>query len=147
MSPQASGYPAKMRATRDLLRRRMPLLRKRAALLTHIQNTNSQDHLPTIGKNIADKANRTGVAERLTEPAVRKSIAVDLALIEHDDHLLSDLERYIVQRAKHHDANAFYRLRSSPGVGKMLALVLLYEIHEIHRFPGVPGVRIFRRMS
>jgi transposase len=137
MIPQAYVYPAKMRATRDLLRRRMHLMRKRAALLTHIQNTNSQYNLPTIGKKIAYKANRTGVAERFTEPAVQKSIAVDLALIEHYDHLLSDLELYIVQMAKHHDANAFYRLRSIPGVGKILALVLLYEIHDIHRFPRV----------
>ena len=62
---------------------------------------------------------------------------MDLALIEHYDRLLSDLELYIVQLAKHHDANVFYRLRSIPGVGKILALVLLYEIHDIHRFSRV----------
>ena len=39
MLPQAYGYPAQMRATRDLLRRRMPLTHKRAALLAHVQNT------------------------------------------------------------------------------------------------------------
>ena len=32
MLPQAYGYPAEMRATRDLLRRRCPLVRKRAEL-------------------------------------------------------------------------------------------------------------------
>jgi hypothetical protein len=42
MLPQAYGYPAAMRATRDLLRRRMALVRKRAELLTHVQQTNSQ---------------------------------------------------------------------------------------------------------
>ena len=42
MLPQASVYPAERRATRDLLRRRMHLTRKRAELLAHIQNTNSQ---------------------------------------------------------------------------------------------------------
>src|SRR5262249_17234877 len=50
MIPPASVSPAAMRATRDLLRRRMPLLRKRAELLGHIQNTNSQYNLPEIGK-------------------------------------------------------------------------------------------------
>jgi hypothetical protein len=40
--PQASVYPAEMRATRDLLRRRMPLAHKRGALLAHVQNPNSQ---------------------------------------------------------------------------------------------------------
>jgi hypothetical protein len=42
-----------MRATRDLLRRRMSLMRQRAALLTHVQQTNSQYNLPAMGKNIA----------------------------------------------------------------------------------------------
>ena len=37
MRPQASGYPAAMRATRDLLRRRTPLMRHRADLLAHVQ--------------------------------------------------------------------------------------------------------------
>jgi hypothetical protein len=41
MLPQAYVYPAEMRATRDLRRRRMPLMRKRAAWLAHSQHTNS----------------------------------------------------------------------------------------------------------
>src|SRR5262245_22405552 len=81
--PQASVSPAAMRATRDLLRRRMPLMRKRAELLAHIQNTNSQYTLPEIGKKLAHKGNRDGVAERFLAPAVQKSVEVDLALIDH----------------------------------------------------------------
>src|SRR5262245_57056016 len=137
MLPQAYVYPAAMRATRDLLRRRMHLMRKRAELLAHIQNTNSQYNLPEIGKKLAYKANREGVAERFLEPAVHKSIEVDLTLIGQYDRLLTDLELDLVQTAKAHDAQTFYRLRSIPGVGKILALVLLYEIHDIHRFPRV----------
>src|SRR5918992_3139048 len=135
--PQAYVYPAEMRATRDLLRRRMHLAHKRGELLAHVQNTNSQYNLPAIGKNIAYKANRDGVAERFADPAVQKSIEVDLGLITYYDQLLTDLELSIVKSAKQHDANTFYRLRSIPGVGKILALVLLYEIHDIHRFPRV----------
>jgi transposase len=137
MLPQAYAYPAAMRATRDLLRRRMHLMRKRAELLAHVQNTNSQSNLPAIGKKLAYKANRQGVAERFADPAVQKSIEVDLALIEHYDQLLTDLERAIVNTAKQHDANTFYRLRSVPGIGKILSLVLLDEIHDIRRFPRV----------
>ena len=137
MLPQAYVYPAEKRATRDLLRRRLHLMRERAQLLAHIQNTNSQYNLPEIGKKIAYKANREGVAERFAEPSVQKSIAVDLALIDRYDQLLTELELYITNTAKAHDANAFYRLRSVPGIGKILALVLLYEIEDIHRFPRV----------
>jgi len=34
-------------------------------------------------------------------------------------------------------ANIFYRLRSVPGIGKSLSLIILYEIHHIARFPHV----------
>jgi transposase len=146
MLPQAYVYPAQMRATRDLLRRRTHLMRKRSELLAHVQNTNSQYNLPEIGKNIAYKANRDGVAERFAQPAVQKSIEVDLALITYYDQLLSDLELSIVKSAKQHDANTFYRLRSIPGVGKILALVLLYEIHDIRRFPSVQDFASYCRL-
>jgi transposase len=125
MLPQAYVYPAAMRATRDLLWRRMHLMRKRAELLAHIQNTNSQYNLPEIGKKIAYNANRAGVAERFPEPAVQKSIEVDLALIDSDDQLLRDLELTIVQTAKPHEAPTLYWLQTVPGIGKLLSLVLL----------------------
>jgi transposase len=137
MLPQAYVYPAEMRATRDLLRRRIHLTRKRAELLTHVQHTNSQDNLPEIGKKIAYKTNRAGVAERCADPAVQKSVEVDLALIDYDDQLLRDLELAIVKTAKQHDANTLYLLQTVPGIGKILSLVLLYEMHDIARFPRV----------
>ena len=146
MLPQAYVYPAQMRATRDLLRRRIHLMRKRSELLAHVQQTNSQYNLPELGKNIAYKANRDGVAERFTDPTVQKGIEVDLALITYYDELLTDLELSIVNSAKQHDANTFYRLRSIPGVGKILALVMLYEIHDIRRFPSVQDFASYCRL-
>ena len=112
-------------------------MRKRAALLTHVQQTNSQDNVPEIGKKMASKTNRTGRSERCPEPAVHKRIEVDLALIDYDDQLLRDLELAIVQTAKHHDANTLYVLQPVPGIGKLLSLVLLDEMHDSARFPRV----------
>jgi transposase len=135
MLPHAYVYPAEMRATRDRLRRRMSRMRQRAALLTHVQNTSSQDNLPEIGKKLADKVNREGVAERFPDPAVQHRIEVDLALLNADDRLLTELERSLGNTAKAHHAQIFSRLRSIPGVGKILALVWLDEIHDINRVP------------
>ncbi len=146
MLPQAYVYPAEMRATRDLLRRRMHLARKRGELLAHVQNTNSQYNLPAIGKKIAYKANRAGVAERFADPAVQKSIEVDLALITYYDELLRDVELSIVKTAKHHDAHTLYLLQTVPGIGKILSLVLLYEIHDIARFPRVQDFASYCRL-
>jgi transposase len=83
------------------------------------------------------KANRDGVAERLLEPAVQKSIEVDRTLLDSYDRLLTDLERSLVNTAKAHAAQTFDRLRSSPGVGKILSLVIRSEMHDIPRFPRV----------
>jgi transposase len=140
MLPQAYVYPAEMRATRDLLRRRIHLMRKRAELLTHVQQTNSQYNLPEIGKKIAYKTNRPGVAERFADPAVQKSIEVDLALLDYDDQLLRDLELAIVKTAKQHDANTLYVLQTVPGIGNILSLVLLSAMHDLARFPRVQDV-------
>jgi transposase len=125
MRPQAYVYPAAMRATRALLRRRIHLMRKRAELLGHIQQTNSQYNLPDIGKKIAYKANRDGVAERFADPAVQKSVEVDLALIGHYDQLLREMALAILQTAKQHDPHTLYLLRTVPGIGEILSLVLL----------------------
>jgi transposase len=137
MLPQASVSPAEMRATRDLLRRRMHLARTRGALLAHVHNTTSQYNLPAIGTKIASKAHRDGVAERCADPAVHKSIAVDLALITSYDALLRDVARTLVNTAKHHDAQTLYLLQTVPGIGTILRLVLLYDMHDIERFPRV----------
>jgi transposase len=137
MFPQAYVYPSEMRATRDLLRRRCPLARKRAELLAHIPNTNSHYNLPEIGKRLANKSNRADVAEHFPDPSVRKAIAVDVSLIDHYDQLLGEVELSLTRSAKAHDVQTFARLQSVPGVGQILALVLLYEIHDIARFPRV----------
>jgi Transposase IS116/IS110/IS902 family len=136
--PQASVSPAAMRAPRDLLRRRMPLRRTRAALLAHIQQTNSQDNRPEIGQKLAYKGNRDGVAARVLDPAVQTSGEVDLALMDHDERLRSDVELTIVQTAKQPHAQALSRRHSVPGIGKIVRWVWLYEMHDSTRFPRVP---------
>jgi len=121
-------------------------MRKRAELLAHIQNTASQYNLPAFEKRIAYESNRAGLPDHFDHPVVRKSIGVDLALIEHYDRLLKELELYILRTARQHDPNALYRLRTVPGIGKILSLVLLYEIHDIRRFPTVQDFASYARL-
>jgi transposase len=146
MLPQAYVYPATMRSTRDLLRRRLHLVRKRGQLLAHIQNTRAQYNLPAFEKRLAYPANREGVVDHFADPSVRKSIEVDVTLIDQYDTLSTDLECTIVREAKRHDPDAFHRLRSVPGIGKILALTILYEIHDITRFDRVQEFASFARL-
>jgi transposase len=88
-----------------------------------------------MGTKIAAKANRDGGAARLADPAGHKSIAVDRARITSYDALLRDVERTSVTTAKHHDAQPLSLLHTVPGIGTILSLVLLYEMHDIVRVP------------
>jgi transposase len=146
MLPQAYVYPASMRATRDLLRRRNYLARKRADLLAHIQNTNSQCNLPEFGKKITYKIHRQSVADHFTDPNVRMSIEADLELIDHLDRLKWNLEHYILRNAREHDPNALHLLRTVHGIGPVLSLVILYEIHDIRRFPRAQDFASYARL-
>jgi len=146
MLPQAYVYPAGMRETRDLLRRRLHLVRKRGQLLAHIQMTNYAYNLPAFGKRIAYPSNREGVAEHFEDRVVRKSIAVDLGLLERYDALITDLELYLVHQAKQQEPQGFQLLRSIPGIGKVLAMTILYEIHDIRRFDRVQEFASYARL-
>jgi len=146
MIPKAYVYPHRMRSTRDLLRRRLHLVRHRGQLLAHIQNTNYQNNLPDFQAKIIYKANRKGVPERFKDPSVRKSVEVDLDLIAQYDQIIRELELFIVRKAKQHDPDMFHRLRSIQGVGKILALTLLYEIHDIERFKTVQRFASYARL-
>lgn len=146
MLPTAYLYPRKMRSTRDLLRRRMYLMYKRSELLAHIQNTNSQYNLPEFGKKIAYKSNRAGVAESFKDKSARKNIEVDLQLLDYYDKVLQDVELFILKEAKHHDPTSLCLLQTIPGIGKILSLVILYEIHNISRFPRVQDFSSYSRL-
>jgi len=148
MLPQAYVYPKGMRATRDLLRRRTFLVRRRAEALVHLTNTNSQYNLPPFPKKLAYAQNREelDIPQRFADPSVRKNVEVDLALIDAYDAHIGDLELYLARTAKVDDPQAFHRLRSVPGIGKVLALILLYEIHDIRRFPEVGQFLSYARL-
>jgi transposase len=135
-----------MRATRDLLRRRQHLVRRRGSLLAHVQNTHHQYNLPTPTAKIAYKANRIGVAEVFVEPDARKSMEVDFMLTANYDAIIRDIENHLERSAKQHDSQTYHRLRTVPGIGKILALTILYEIHDIGRFPRVQDFLSYCRL-
>jgi transposase len=146
MIPMAYVYPAEMRSTRDLLRRRMHFMYKRSELLSHIQNTRSQYNLPEFDKCISRKRNRAGISEHFEDVSVRKSIELNLTLLKQYDLLLNDVELYLTRHAKEHDPNNLYVLHTIPGVGKILALVMLYEIQDITRFQRVQNFTSYARL-
>ncbi len=110
-------------------------MRKRAERLAPSQNTHRPSNLPEIGKKRADNAHRDGGAERCPAPAVPKRREGNLPLIDHDDPWRRDVALSVLKTAKQHEAHTCYRLRTVPGIGASLRLVLRYEIPDIQPFP------------
>ncbi len=79
-------------------------------------------------------------------PPCSSSATLDLDLIDKLDELTARVELYLTRTAKVDDVQTYHRLRSVPGIGPILALVLLYEIHDIRRFDNVGQFLSYARL-
>ena len=114
--PIAYCYPAEMRATRDLMRRRSYLVRTRAELMAHIQNTITQYNLPAINFTLAYESNRNQVLELFSDTEARKIVQLDIDMIGSYDDVIRKLELDIEKTANKHDKHSLLLLRSIQGV-------------------------------
>jgi transposase len=144
--PTAYVYPRGMRATRDLLRRRLLFVRRPSELFTHIRLTFHQLNLPAPAGRLREPRARAGLLEAIGDPVVRANVEADLALAERLDEIIRSLERTILRRANVDDPETLRILKTIPGVGRILALTLLYEIHDIARFDRVGDFLSYARL-
>ena len=146
MFPMAYVYPEKMRAARDLLRRRQYLVHHQSELIGHIQNTNTQYNNPPFTKNLVHPSNRKEISGRFENCYVQRSVQIDIDLLDFYHKLIRGIEYEITRNAKHHDPLAYTLLRTVPGIGPILSLVILYEIYDINRFEKVGNFISYSRL-
>jgi transposase len=146
MFPMAYVYPPEMRATRDLLRRRCFLVRRRADLLGHVHSTAIQYNLPEIGVRLTYEGPRSTVPDHFPDPEVRKIVQIDLAMIDAYDDVIGALEWELEKTSRRHDRRTLMLLSSIHGIGRILSMVLLYEIHDINRFESVQDFASYCRL-
>jgi len=102
--------------------------------------------MPEFGKKFARRMHREGFADLFPHPAVKQSIAIDIRLIDEYDRIIEGMKDTILRTARNHDAQALSLLRSVPGIGKTLSLILLYEIRDIDRFERVQDFCSYARL-
>jgi len=134
--PTAYVYPRRLRAQRDLVRRRCYFTRQRAELQAHVRNTAAQYNLPVPSGQLRYQCNQDGVAGSFPSEAARLTIEADLAMINSLTGQITCLEKKLVEMARFDDPGTFFRLKAVPGIGDILALVILYEIGDLARFPS-----------
>lgn len=144
--PLAYTYPEHMRATRDLLRRRIRLVRHGAQLKAHISNTTSQYNLPANNVDLKNVSAREHMRTVFDDPVVQCNINLDLAIIDTYAKELDRVERFIEKQARQHNDLHLKLLRSVHGIGKILALTILYEVGDINRFESVQKFASYCRL-
>lgn len=144
--PVAYVYPKVMRATRDLLRRRMKIVRHGADLKAHVVNTTSQYNLPPNKVNLKDVSAREQLKSRFSEQSVQKNIDLDIVILDCYAEQLGKVEWYIQQQARQHNPKHFHLLKSVWGIGPILALTIIYEIGDINRFESVQKFASYARL-
>src|SRR5262245_52659760 len=93
--------------------------------------------------SLASPVRSNGRAEHWHSATRRRAIPCD-PIYYH--HLITQLELYLDEHPKIDDAFSFHLLRSVPGIGKILAL-LLYEIHTIDRFAFAGDFLFYTRLN
>lgn len=134
--PTGYIYPKEERAVRDLLRKRAQMVRQRTTQILSIQSLVSRN----IGTAITKKEIRD-----LDEKAVLKAcggdqtralaISSNLTVLRCLDEQVVKLEREVLSRAKLKPE--FERLLTVDGIGKVLAMTIMYEAGTIDRFAKV----------
>ena len=146
--PPAYPYPERMRATRDLLRRRAHLSQLHAETLRHIKTLLYQQgytDLPAVHNYNAQKIRETFSPYKLPENA-SFSLENDLTILDHLDTQIGKLEWQIEKTARSHDHHALALLRTMKGLGRIISLTLLYEIHTIKRFKSAQCFSSYARV-
>lgn len=133
--PEAYPYPREMRPTRDLLRRRHRLVSFRAEAYSHIQMTAHQNAIEGIGSSqVKDKNIRDELLKRYEQIGINSTINTDFRVIDSLTLIINDIEKEIQENAVHHNPQDVLLLQTTPGIGDMISLIIIYETHNIRRF-------------
>jgi transposase len=124
----------------------MKIVRHGADLKAHVVNTTSQYNLPPNKVNLKNVAARERLSTTYPDAVVQKNVDLDIAILDAYAKELSKLEWFIETQARQHQPVHLHLLKSIHGVGRILALTILYEIGDINRFESVQKFASYSRL-
>ena len=134
--PTGYIYDAKLRPVRDLLRRRLMLVRHRTALMLSFKSlyTRTTGLLMPLSQL---KGLKVKPAQALYQDPANQLIAgMEIQHIEQLTQSIQEIEKTVLRNAR--ELPYYQQLETLPGVGKILALTITMEVGDIHRF-AEPG--------
>jgi transposase len=133
--PTAHIYPKAQRATRDLARKRMQLVRNRTQQVLSVQNIVARETAARIRSVDVKRLNADGVASLGLRDDVALAVQSNVAVIETLNVQIEKLETRLQEAVR--PCPEYALLTSAPGIGKVLATVILLEVGAIERFREV----------
>jgi len=130
--PKAYIYPASTRPLRDLLRRRLRVVQMRSHEYGSLRQLLLRQGLLSTSRNQIKLADDLDLHRWFTHPLVRMNAAQAVERIDLLSRQIQQLEQQILLLTRNNED--YKRLLEVAGIGKILALTILYEVGEISRF-------------
>lgn len=148
MLPVGYAMDRQLRIVRDLVRRRSFLVQKRTSFKSSLAmslHMHGLDPLTASEKNINRYAD--ALLARSVDPAIAEGWQSFLNVSKAIDDEVAKLEKIIVEEVDHIEKGPWFDvLTSFPGIGKVLAATILFEVGEIERFPSVQDFSSYCRV-
>lgn len=144
MIPKAYIYPPETRPIRDLLRRRLSLVRQRANEYSSIRHLLMREGILDHSRNQMKRIEEQDLEKWFKHPLLRLHAIQEVERIGLYTAQIEELEERILAEAKPNKEIA--RLQEVPGIGPILSLTIFYEIGEISRFKSVRNLSSYSRL-
>lgn len=128
-------YPKEERPLRDLCRRRSFLVRKRTSMLTSMRGVFGSWTGQQVRRNEIETWEEEDLMVLVPDPNVRLGLTCLLEPVRAINEQVAEIETQVLKSAKLREE--FRKLETVYGIGKILALTVMYEVGEIFRFPTV----------
>ena len=133
--PPAYVCPRDLRPIRKLLRRRNKYVKNRAVLTGHSTcEVMAAGNQPLNISSNSKERWRDGIRDSFDDPLESFTADAELFMIGSYDRVIMQMEQRIEKYAKNFQLQDYRILRTAPGIGKILALTILYETIDIKRF-------------
>lgn len=133
--PKAYLYPPHTRPVRDLLRQRLKLVRMRSQEYGYLRQLLLKQGIISTSRNQIKLADEEDLHKWFSHPLVIVSASHQLDRISLLSKQILQLEQQILLLTRNN--KDYKHLLEIPGIGKILALMILYEVGEITRFDSV----------
>lgn len=128
-------YPKKERAIRDLLRKRLMLVRQRTSNILSFKSLYNRHTGKQLSLTQLNHLNENHLQDIFQDQYVLLSAQANLSTIEFLTHHIRQIEKVVLHFMK--PTPEFKQLLTIPGVGHILALTIALETGDIRRFPTV----------